>query len=93
MPLTLPTTPCNKLPISFATDLVHSFRIFLLVYFVRCWYYIALPVLSSMVDSEYLVGVFFTAVSIFISASKILRRLFLPAFPHGALVPCLLLIL
>ena len=51
VPLTHPPTLCDKLPISFANDLVHFYRIFLLGYLVRWRYSIALPVSSSIIDS------------------------------------------
>ena len=69
-------TPCAKFPISFRNYLVRHSQISLLGFLVMCLYYIALHVSSSMIASVYLGGVFFAVVSIFISASKILRRLF-----------------
>ena len=73
--LTCTPTPCDRLPISYANYLVHSSTFYFLECLVRCRYFIASPVSSSMISSVYLAGVVCAVVSIFIATSKILRRL------------------
>ena len=86
VPLIRLPTPCAKFLISFANNIVHHYRFFLLACLVRCMHSIALPVSSYMISSAYPVGVVCAFISIFISTSNISRRLFLPDLPHGASV-------
>ena len=92
VPLMHTPTPCAKLIISFANDLVHCYRIYLFECLVRWKNSTASIVSESMISNEYLGREVCAVISILISTSEIFRRLFMTALPHGDFVLLVLII-